>query len=106
MISCSRPARSVVGRAKYRCLRTTAIAAFLDQSLGRDVAGEIVAVGVDPESLRIEFALESQRIIDTHFTGQEHHQQAVAEGESLNRVIDRLEQFFAPVESCELSLAL
>ncbi len=74
------------GQREVTYFGSTAVAAFLQQTLGWNVAAEVVAVTVQPQSLLPQLASQSQCIIDADFTSQEDDRQVVTEGPCLNGI--------------------
>src|SRR4051794_8643176 len=71
----------------------TFVAAFLENSLRRNVSWHIVGVSVEPQPQAIELALESQGVVDDHLARQERHRERIAELPGLHRVRYGVGQF-------------
>lgn len=74
------------------------VAAFAEDAPRGDIAGHVITVSNDPESLVINFPLEPQGIIDDNFTGQEDHGHIVAKAPRLNDVRYSRRQRLAAIE--------
>ncbi len=85
-------------------LGASAVAAFPDQPFRRDVAAEVVRIGIDPDTVSIELALETVRVVNADLAGQEEHGEVVAEGERLNRVADRGHELLSAIQPGEVPL--
>ncbi len=77
------------------------VSAFAQDAPGWNVAGDVVAVGDDPEAVRVDLPLETQGVVDDHFAGKEDHGQIVAEAPGFDRVGDVGFERFAAVEACD-----
>ena len=75
------------------------IAALAEDAAGRNVAGDVVGVAVDPESGGVEFGLEAEGVVDDDLAAEEDHGEVGAEGEGLDRVRQRGRGRFVAVES-------
>src|SRR5262245_33635750 len=66
------------GQVKKNC-RPHLIAPLLEDSLGADIPGHVVAVAVDPDPRSIQFTLQAQGVVDDQFPSQENHRQVAPE---------------------------
>ncbi len=74
---------------------------LVEDASRRDVAGHVVGVGVDPESLGIELAFEPQGIVDHNLPTQEHHGHPIPEHPGLHGIRKRRGQRLATVHPGE-----
>ena len=86
--------------------RFALVAAFAENAFRRNVAGDVVGVGIDPNAAGIEFALQAERIVDHDLAGQEDHRELVAEAPGLNHVGQRGLKRFAAIEAGEVFLCV
>ena len=79
------------------------VAAFTKNALRWNIARTRIRVGIQPQPTAIQFAFQSQRVIDDDFSGKEDPREFVTKGNGLNRITDLRHQRFAAIQSSQLS---
>ena len=79
--------RQTAGQSEVFHGRFGFIAAFPQDALRRNVTRQVVAAAADPETVRIEHAVQPQRVVDDHFTPQKHDRQIISEDPCLHRIV-------------------
>jgi hypothetical protein len=78
------------------------VAAFGEDALGRDVAGDVVRVGADPDARAIQLALQAQGVVDDDLSAEEDQGELLAEAPRLHGVAQLGRERLAALEAREV----